>query len=79
MKKQLQSVADQFEQRRWESAEADQAANEKRLADYGATIVPLKEAEIAAIAAKIHKTVWPEVLNDVGKDWGNGVLQSIAE
>ena len=37
MKKQLQSVADQFETRRWESAEADQAANEKRLADYGAT------------------------------------------
>lgn len=79
MKKQLQSVADQFEQRRWESAEADQAANEKRLADYGATIVPLQEAEIAAIADKIHKTVWPEVLKDVGEDWGNGVLKSIAE
>ncbi len=79
MKKQLQSVADQFETRRWESAEADQAANEKRLADYGATIVPLQEAEIAAIADKIHKTVWPEVLKDVGEDWGNGVLKSIAE
>lgn len=79
MKKQLQTVADQFEQRRWESAEADQAANEKRLADYGATIVPLKEAEIAAIADKIHKTVWPEVLEDVGADWGNGVLESIAQ
>ncbi|MEE4166841.1 MAG: TRAP transporter substrate-binding protein DctP [Desulfocapsaceae bacterium] len=79
MKEQLQSVADQFEQRRWESAEADQAANEKRLADYGATIVPIKEAEIAAIAAKIHKTVWPEVLKDVGEEWGNGVLDSIAE
>lgn len=78
-KKQLQSVADQFEQRRWEAAEADQAANEKRLADYGATIVPLKEGEIAAIAEKIHKTVWPEVLQDVGEDWGNGVLDSIAE
>ena len=78
-KKQLQSVADQFEQRRWEAAEADQAANEKRLADYGATIVPLKEGEIAAIAEKIHKTVWPEVLQDVGEDWGNGVLNSIAE
>lgn len=76
---QLQDVANQFEQRRWESAEADQAANEKRLADYGAAIVPLTEAEIASIAAKIHETVWPEVLKDVGEDWGKGVLDSIVE
>jgi len=78
-KKQLQDVANQFEQRRWESAEADQAENEKKLADYGATIVPLSEGEIAAIADKIHKTVWPEVLKDVGEDWGKGVLDSIVE
>jgi len=79
MKKQLQSAADQFEQRRWESAEADQAANEKRLADYGAAIVPLTDAQIKAIADKVHETVWPEVLQDVGEDWGNGVLNSIVE
>ena len=78
-KKHLQDVANQFEERRWTSAEADQAANEKRLADYGATIVPLKESEIAAIADKIKKTVWPEVLKDVGEDWGKGVLNSIIE
>jgi TRAP-type C4-dicarboxylate transport system substrate-binding protein len=78
-KQQLQDVANQFEQRRWESAEADQAANEKRLADYGATIVNISEQEIAAIADKIKKTVWPEVLEDVGQDWGQGVLDSIVE
>ena len=78
-KQQLQEVANQFEQRRWESAEADQAANEKRLADYGATIVDISEQEIAAIADKIHKTVWPEVLKDVGEDWGQGVIDSIVE
>ncbi|MBT8329087.1 MAG: TRAP transporter substrate-binding protein DctP [Desulfofustis sp.] len=78
-KQQLQEAADQFEQRRWDSAEADQAANEKRLADYGATIVDISEQEIAAIADKIHKTVWPEVLEDVGQDWGQGVLDSIVE
>jgi len=78
-KQQLQEVADQFEQRRWDSAEADQAANEKRLADYGATIVNISEGEIAAIADKIHKTVWPEVLKDVGEDWGKGVLDSIVD
>ncbi|MEJ2058394.1 MAG: TRAP transporter substrate-binding protein DctP, partial [Desulfofustis sp.] len=78
-KQQLQDVAAQFEQRRWESAEADQAANEKRLADYGAVIVDISDDEIAAIADKIHKTVWPEVLEDVGQEWGQGVLDSIVE
>jgi len=73
----LDKVAAQFEERRWGSAEADQAANEKRLADYGATIVPITDSEISAIAAKVHKTVWPEVLKDVGKEWGDGVLNSI--
>jgi len=78
-KKHLNDVAAQFEERRWASAEPDQAANEKRLADYGATIVPISDTEIKAIADKIHKTVWPEVLNDVGKEWGEGVLNSIIE
>lgn len=75
----LTQVAEQFEERRWNSAEADQAANEKRLADYGANIVKISDKEIATIAAKIHKTVWPAVLNDVGKEWGQGVLDSIIE
>ncbi len=78
-KKHLNDVAAQFEERRWGSAEADQAANEKRLADYGAQIVSISEEEIGAIADKIHKTVWPEVLNDVGIEWGTSVLNSIAK
>jgi TRAP-type C4-dicarboxylate transport system substrate-binding protein len=78
-KKQLEDVARQFEERRWSSAEADQAANEKKLADYGAKIQPITEAQITAIADKIHKTVWPVVLDDVGKEWGQGVINSIIE
>ncbi|MEE4242195.1 MAG: TRAP transporter substrate-binding protein DctP [Desulfopila sp.] len=78
-KKVLSEVALQFEARRWESAEADQAANEKRLADYGAEIVNISEADIAATAAKIHKTVWPAVLSDVGEEWGQAVLDAIVE
>lgn len=77
--KMLTDVALQFEDRRWQTAEADQAANEQRLADYGAEIVAISDPEIAEIAAKIHKTVWPVVLEDVGEEWGQGVLDSIAE
>jgi len=79
LKKNLEEVAAQFEQRRWETAEADQAANEKRLADYGATIVKITDEEIAATALKIRSSIWPIVLNDVGKEWGQKVLDAIIE
>jgi hypothetical protein len=75
----LETVANQFEMRRWESAKADQAANEKRLADYGAKMVKISNAEIAATAQKIQKAVWPSVLDDVGAEWGQSVLDAIVE
>jgi TRAP-type C4-dicarboxylate transport system substrate-binding protein len=75
--KQLQDVANQFEERRWNVAEADQAANEKRLADYGAEILPISEDEIAATAQKIRANVWPIILDDVGREWGQNVIDSI--
>jgi TRAP-type C4-dicarboxylate transport system substrate-binding protein len=78
-KKVLDDVAQQFESRRWESAKADQAANEKRLADYGAKIVDISDEEIAATAKKIQTEVWPVVLKDVGAEWGQSVLDSIVE
>jgi TRAP-type C4-dicarboxylate transport system substrate-binding protein len=75
--KQLQDVATQFEERRWSVAEADQAANEKRLADYGATILPISAEEISATAQKVQTVVWPQILDDVGKEWGQSVLDGI--
>ncbi len=79
LKKQLEDVAAQFESRRWESAKGDQAANEKRLEEYGAKIVNISDEEIAAIAQKIRTSVWPAVLEDVGAEWGQSVLDSIVE
>ncbi|MBW2682979.1 MAG: TRAP transporter substrate-binding protein DctP [Deltaproteobacteria bacterium] len=75
--KQLQDVANQFEQRRWDVAESDQAANEKRLSDYGATILTISDEEIAATAEKVQSVVWPQILEDVGKEWGQSVLDGI--
>lgn len=77
LKKQMEEVAGQFESRRWEAAKADQAANEKKLADYGAKIVDISDEQIAAIAKKIQEKVWPVVLEDVGAQWGRGVLDNI--
>jgi len=75
----LMETAGEFEARRWKVAKDDQKANEQRLADFGATIVPISDAEIAGIAEKIQKTVWPEILKDVGEDWGKNVLNNIVE
>ncbi|SDP23291.1 TRAP transporter substrate-binding protein DctP [Desulforhopalus singaporensis] len=79
LKKQFSDTASQFEDHRWTTAEKDQAANEKRLADYGAKIVPITDEQIATIEEKIHKTVWPAVLEDVGKEWGQSILGSIVK
>ncbi|HCY87788.1 MAG TPA: C4-dicarboxylate ABC transporter [Desulfobacteraceae bacterium] len=75
----LNKVAAEFENRRWESAEADQKANEQKLADFGATIVNISDEEINATAKKVQAKVWPEVLNDVGKAWGQSVLNGLIQ
>lgn len=74
----LRAEAERFEETRWGVAEADQAANEQKLAAAGATIVALSEAELAAMAAKVRAEVWPEVLADVGAEWGRSILDSVA-
>ena len=73
----LQQQAAKFEQKRWGKAEADQAAYEQKLADYGATIVELSDEQLADVAAKVRKAVWPQILSDVGAEWGQNILDKI--
>ncbi|WP_170763329.1 TRAP transporter substrate-binding protein DctP [Ruegeria lacuscaerulensis] len=75
----LETAALEFEATRWETAEADQGAFEQKLADNGATIVSLTDEELAATAAHVRAQVWPQVLQDVGPDWGQGILDQIGE
>lgn len=75
----LKEQAAAFEATRWEVAEADQGRNEQRLVDdLGATVVALSDAELAAMAAKARADVWPAVLEDVGADWGQAILDEVA-
>ncbi|MCV2865135.1 TRAP transporter substrate-binding protein DctP [Defluviimonas sp. WL0075] len=75
----LKAEAEKFEATRWTVAESDQGANEQKLADLGATIVSLSPEELAAMSAKVRETVWPQVLEDVGADWGQAILDQIAK
>lgn len=74
----LQQAAASFEAKRWERAQSDQAAYEQKLADNGATIVRLSDAELAAAAEKVRAQVWPQILEDVGADWGQNILKQAA-
>ena len=76
----LKSAAADFEATRWTVAEADQAKNEQRLADeLGANVVELSDEQLAAMAAKIRAEVWPVVLEDVGVEWGQAILDQIGQ
>lgn len=75
----LIKAAKTFEEKRWDRAEADQADYEQKLAEYGATIVKLSDEELAAAAQKVRAEVWPKILEDIGADWGQGVLNKIAK
>lgn len=74
----LKAAAAEFEAQRWTVAEADQGKWEQRLADeLGANVVELSDSELAAMAAKVRADVWPAVLEDVGVEWGQAILDQI--
>lgn len=71
--------AEAFEATRWQVAEADQARNEQRLADeLGTKVAKLTEAELAAMAEMGRSKIWPAVLEDVGVEWGQAILDQVA-
>lgn len=74
---QVLKAASDFENRRWEVAEEHQHANEKLLADYGATIVPISQEAVDAHAEVVRSQVWPVILKDVGEEWGQKVLDGL--
>ncbi|WP_051539626.1 TRAP transporter substrate-binding protein DctP [Sulfitobacter sp. 20_GPM-1509m] len=77
-RKALLAAALTFETSRWENAEADQELNEQRLVDEaGTTIVELTGEQLAAMAEKARAEIWPVILNDVGAEWGQSILDQI--
>lgn len=75
----LEAAANEFEAQRWTVAEADQGKNEQKLADLGATIVKLSDEELAAMASKVKEDVWPEILKDLGEEWGQSILDQVSQ
>lgn len=75
----LKDQAAAFEATRWEVAETDQVKNEQRLIDdLGATVVKLSADDLSTMAQKVRTEVWPTVLEDVGVEWGQAILDKVA-
>lgn len=75
----LREQAAAFEATRWEVAESDQGKNEQRLVEeLGATVAKLSADDLAGMAAKVRADVWPQVLEDVGVEWGQAILDKVA-
>ncbi|WP_428776263.1 TRAP transporter substrate-binding protein DctP [Vibrio sp.] len=70
----LKTAAAEFEKHRWGAAQEDQKANEQRLADAGATIVEVTPSQLANTAEKVRATVWPTIINDMGSEWSQPIL-----
>lgn len=76
----LKAAAIDFEATRWTVAQEEQGAWEQRLVDeLGTNLVELTDEQLAAMAEKVRAEVWPVVLEDVGAEWGQGILDKIAE
>lgn len=64
----VQNAADEMETRRWETAEADEKANMKKLEDYGIKVITFSDDELQNMADKVRKEAWPTLRNDFGPD-----------
>lgn len=76
-KEALVKASDEFAEKRWAVAEQDQKANENKLAQNGTVIVEISDEEIAKTAEKVKAEVWPEIINDMGKDWAENILKEV--
>ncbi len=77
--KEVEKVAQDFENRRWETVQADQARNEKRLEEAGAEIIQVTPEQLSKTAEIVKEKVWPEIISDVGQEWGQKVLDNIIQ
>ncbi|ELI5731423.1 TRAP transporter substrate-binding protein DctP [Vibrio fluvialis] len=70
----LKEAAVAFETRRWGEAQKDQKANEQRLAEAGATIIEVTPKQLVSTAEKVRSTVWPTIIQDMGSEWTQPIL-----
>ncbi len=75
--KALKDAALAFEQARWKVVAEAQTEYENKLAEGGTKIIRLTPEQLDAFAKISREKVWPEIMNDIGKEWAEGVLNKL--
>jgi len=73
----ISKASSDFEKRRWQAAEKDQAYNEKRLQEYGIEIIRPTINQISAFTKKARSTVWPQIKGDVGAEYFDNLMKAM--
>lgn len=71
----LKKAAKEFESKRWDVAEKEQGDWEQKLANELSTnVIELSDEQISAMAENVRQNVWPQILEDVGEEWAQNIL-----
>jgi TRAP-type transport system periplasmic protein len=65
----IQQAVRDMESQRFDTAEADEQANLKRLAEQGTNVITFTEEELAKMAEKVRQEVWPILSKELGSDF----------
>lgn len=64
----MRTAALHMQEARWETAEAETAEYEQKLADGGTTVVEFTDEQLAEFAEVVRTAAWPVVAEDVGEE-----------
>lgn len=75
----ISDAAARFEEHRFEVGEADTAANEKRLEDYGIKVIRLTHEELTNCAEAARKAIFPVIREVIGAGDFDAVVKSLED
>ncbi|WP_176461856.1 TRAP transporter substrate-binding protein DctP [Anaeromicrobium sediminis] len=76
-KKMLEEIGLKLEEKRYETAEADQKEFENKLKEEGIKVIEFTDEELANFAKKVRETVWPEIKDEFGAELFDSVTENI--
>jgi TRAP-type C4-dicarboxylate transport system substrate-binding protein len=73
----VQAAVSELEAKRFEEGQADEEVNMKRLEEHGVTIITFSDEELAKMAEKAKKEVWPTLRKDIGAEAFDEIVSSV--
>ncbi len=77
--KAMMEIAAKMEAKRWKDAPQETLDYEQKLIDLGATRYEVTEEALTEFAKIAQEKVWPEVMDDIGKEWVQGIFKELGK